>query len=211
MIHGHNDLTDTQPQGTHIQFHRDPLPQALIGSCAETATYNTQGSLSGTHKTQILNIQTLKDPQEEMGIRIHSVLQTSHVLTNAHRHTGALRIDILLHAHSKYICNAVTISIKERPTDRRCPQRWGAGYSSLGHTLVFPGPGTSNPSKAKHFLFGPKIPRPLTHSLGSWNGTSITNHRPPHSSHCAVEVNFEVQTLEVQGPDSPSSQTQKQS
>lgn len=57
--------------------------------------------LSGTHTTQSLNIQTLRDPQEEMDILIYSVLHTSHVLTNAHRHTGAPRIDILLCAHSK--------------------------------------------------------------------------------------------------------------
>lgn len=52
---------------------------------------------------------------------IYSVLQISHVLTNAHTHT-----DILLHAQSTDTCNMVTTSFKERPTDSRYPQTWGA-------------------------------------------------------------------------------------
>lgn len=84
MIHGHNDRTDTQPQG-HRSSSTETLSHMHFGGHALKQPYIIH-KLSGTHKTQTLNIQTLRDAQEEM------VLQTSHVLTNAH--AGALRTDI---------------------------------------------------------------------------------------------------------------------
>lgn len=107
-----------------------------------------------------LNAQALGDPWKEMDVLIYSVLQTSHVLTNAQPHMGT-QDRYSPTGMSTYTCNS-----------HRQPQTAGGGgggqrHPSPGHTLAFLGPQTS-PSYQSHFLFGPKISRPLS-LLGSWN------------------------------------------
>lgn len=80
MVHGHNDLTDTQTQG-HTSRSTDKLSHVHIWG-------HTIHKLSGTHNTHILNTQALGDLQKEMDIPVYSVLQTSHVLTNGQTHSN---------------------------------------------------------------------------------------------------------------------------
>lgn len=141
-----------------------------------------------THNTQTLRDPRYRDPQYTNCLgptrrngrtnRLSFADFPSHVLTNVYTHRHA--------AQSTCIGSTVTASFKEKPTHSRCPQRWQAGHTA---SLGAPGQGLPSLSKAKHFLFGPKVPTALSLSLGSWDGTS------------AALLNLPVRTLEVQELD----------
>lgn len=136
------------------------------------------------------------------------------------RHTGTQ--DRYFHdAQSTYTCNAITTSFRERPTDSRCPQSWGAEDTPLwvtpGHLLVSQGHRLLSPSKAKHFLFGLRIPRPCSLPWaagmglggrgrgGEWPGGGFNLMEVQTLAHKSRNV------LEVNPPSTPSLSLQKTS